>query len=526
MNSPLAGTGLLTRIALRTGWRPLAAWLLGLVVLYLVTATSVASLYDTPAAIASYGTSVGEALVMLNGRIAGLDTLGGVVTNEFAMIVSFALPVMAIFLTARSTRAEEESGRLELLMSARVGRLAPVTAALVVVVVSFLALGAGLWAATLTLDVDRHGAALYAASVVAVGWVYAALTAVLAQVVAHNRTVWAAALAIAGATLVTRGIGDTRENWLSWTSPLGWHGLVRPFGDASAAPIALSVAVAGALAALALWLAGRRDVGAGLVPARPGPVAASAWRSSRAGLAVHQHLGAFIGWTLGVVALMSVYGTLMEVVVEAITANPALAVFLGDSGTVVDAIVEMIVAFGGFLGAGFALQSLGGLRGEEAAGRLEVELAAGRSRPTWLATHTAVVGVGAALVVVAGSVAFAVTAAASVGDPAVAGRIVSAGAWQVAAVAVFVGLSTALFGLAPRLQVLGWAPFLLALVVTFMGPALGLSPEQMPLSPFGAVGRAPVGPVEPVGVAVLVAVAGILVAVGLIAFRRRDVPRA
>ena len=525
MISPYTGTALLTRVAVRTGWRSLTAWALGLVALYLATAASIATLYGTPSAIASYGASVGEALVMLNGRVAGLDTLGGVVTNEFAMVVSLAVPLMAIFLAARSTRAEEESGRHELVLAARVGRLAPATAALVVVAVSFTALGAGLWAVSFTLDVDRNGAALYAASVVTLGWVYGAVTAVLAQVVSHTRTLWAAALTVVGASLVTRGIGDTRENWLSWTSPLGWHGLVRPFGDSSPLPLAVSVAVAGALAALALWLAGHRDVGAGLIPTRAGPATASTWRASRAGLAVHQHLGAFLGWTVGVVALMSVYGALMNVVVEAIVGNPALAVFLGGSDTIVDPIVAMIVAFGGFLGAGFALQSLGGLRGEETSGRVELELAAGRSRPGWLAAHAAVVGVGAALVVVAGSAAFAVSAAAALGDQALVGEILGAGTRQVAAVALFVGLSTALFGLAPRLQVVSWVAYLLALVVTLMGPALGLSTGQMRLSPFSAVDRGPGGPVDPLGVTVLLAGAVLLSVAGLIAFRRRDVPR-
>nr|MBB0996269.1 hypothetical protein [Dietzia maris] len=45
------------------------------------------------------------------------------------------------------------------------------------------------------------------------------------------------------------------------------------------------------------------------------------------------------------------------------------------------------------------------------------------------------------------------------------------------------------------------------------------------LSPFGAVGTAPVGPVNAIGVAVLLTVTVVLVAVGLAGFRRRDVPR-
>ncbi|MEH6382197.1 MAG: hypothetical protein V7768_10885, partial [Dietzia cercidiphylli] len=90
---------------------------------------------------------------------------------------------------------------------------------------------------------------------------------------------------------------------------------------------------------------------------------------------------------------------------------------------------------------------------------------------------------------------------------------------------VFVGVSVALFGWVPRMQALAWALFAVSAVVTFMGPTLRLTESQMRLSPFGAVGRAPVGPVDTIGVAVLLLVAVALVGAGLVGFRRRDVPR-
>ena len=499
--------------------------MLGPTVLYLVTGLSIASLYDTPEKLAAYAASVGDSMVMLIGRIAGLETLGGVLANESASIFSFVIPIMAIALTIGFTRREEESGRTELLTAGRVGRLAPTAAGLVVVVGVSLILGLTIWAATLAFDVDRSGAVLYAASLVATGWVYAAMTAALAQVFAHARTVWIVALALFGLTLITRGIGVLRQSWLSWTSPLGWQGLVRPFGNSSPVPLVVAVAVAGCLAALSLWLARRRDVGAGMMPTRTGPAAATRWRASPVGVAVHQHLGATVAWTIGVVALMIMYGGLMNVVVETIESNPALAVFLGDSDTIIDSIVQMLVVFGGFLGAGFALQTLGGLRGEETSGRIEVSLASGRSRYAWLATHAVVVLVGTAVVVLAGSAAFAFSSSAVLHDPELAGRALEAGAWQTVAAMVFAGISIGLFGVAPRLQALAWVAFVVATVVTFMGPALRLTEAQMRLSPFGAVGTPPAGPVDTVGVAVLVAVTAVLVAGGLVGFRRRDVPR-
>ena len=41
--SPFAGTGLMVRIALRTGWLRCVLWVLGPTLLYLVTGTSIAA---------------------------------------------------------------------------------------------------------------------------------------------------------------------------------------------------------------------------------------------------------------------------------------------------------------------------------------------------------------------------------------------------------------------------------------------------------------------------------------------------
>ena len=82
------------------------------------TAASVAALYDTPAKIHTYAQAVtsGNALVAINGKVEGIDSLGGVIQDEFGFMAAFLLPLLGISLVARATRREEESGRLELLL--------------------------------------------------------------------------------------------------------------------------------------------------------------------------------------------------------------------------------------------------------------------------------------------------------------------------------------------------------------------------------------------------------------------------
>ena len=69
----------------------------------------------------------------LYGRLYG-DSLGAVTAWRYGIWAAIFAALMAIFLVVRHTRADEEAGRLELVGSAAVGRLAALTAALGVAV--------------------------------------------------------------------------------------------------------------------------------------------------------------------------------------------------------------------------------------------------------------------------------------------------------------------------------------------------------------------------------------------------------
>ena len=60
---------------------------------------------------------------MMSGPGYGLDdyTLGAMITNEMVLWLAVPAAMMSIFLVVRHTRAEEETGRAELVRSA-VGR--------------------------------------------------------------------------------------------------------------------------------------------------------------------------------------------------------------------------------------------------------------------------------------------------------------------------------------------------------------------------------------------------------------------
>jgi ABC-2 type transport system permease protein len=58
----------------------------------------------------------------MSGRQAAIDTVDGIVANEISQVAQLGICLMVMFLVVRHTRAEEESGRAELLRSTVLGR--------------------------------------------------------------------------------------------------------------------------------------------------------------------------------------------------------------------------------------------------------------------------------------------------------------------------------------------------------------------------------------------------------------------
>jgi len=94
---------------------------------------------------------------------------------------------------------------------------------------------------------------------------------------------------------------------------------------------------------------------------------------------------------------------------------------------------------------------------------------------------------------------------------------------QLPAVWVMAAIGAALFGLAPRLVVgATWAVLAVVLSITMFGEPLQLSRWLIDASPFAHLPKLPAAELTLTPVLWLLAVAGLLAAAGLAAFRRRD----
>jgi ABC-2 type transport system permease protein len=533
--STLAGTRGLIRLILRRDRFLLPLWILVLALLPVQTAAGIDQFYSSPAALQElYGTVQSTpGLLALLGPVFGA-TLGALTVWRAGLV--FTLVGLASLLTViRHTRTDEEAGRRELLGSTVVGRHAPLGAALLVTFAADLAVGAVLGAAMLGLGLPATGSVAYGLSVAAAGWMFAAVGAVAAQLTEGAGGARGIGLGALGVAYGLRAAGDTAGSdsglgWLSWLSPIGWAQQTRPYAGERWWVFALPLAFVVVLVSAAFVLLGRRDVGAGVLPARLGPAEAAPWLRSPLALAWRLQRGMLLAWTAGLAVMGAVIGSVADSVNDMANQSAQLKDLLeqlGGEQALSDAYIAGAMVIFALAAAGYAIQATLQLRAEEEGLRAELVLATAVSRWRWAASHLLFGLLGPAVALAAAGLAEGLAYGLVGGDVGRQLPRVLAGALvQLPAVLVLSGIAMALFGLLPRLTPASWAALALAAFLALFGPLLQLSQWLLDLAPFSHIPRVPGADVSATPLAWLLAVAAVLVVVGLAGFRRRDLVSA
>jgi ABC-2 type transport system permease protein len=522
-------TGLL--VLVRFVWRRerlrIPLYVLIFVALIAQTAVQSEGLYSTRAERDEYAATIAgnPGLIAMVGPPYAVTNVGGDVAWQWGGLGVVIVALMSMFIVGRHTRAEEQSARSELVRAAPVGRLATLTAALLVTTGAQLVVGAAVALAMIGVDQPAAGSLAFGASLTAAGLVFAAVAAVAAQVTAGTGGMYGIVGAALGGSYALRAAGDVGDGTLSWLSPIGWAQAMRPYAGERWWPLLLSLAATALLMATAIALLGRRDEGAGLVAPRPGPATASRALATPLGLALRLQRGALIGWTTGLFLgglSIGLTGNDAESLVGDSDQITELAG--GAGGSIVDQYFAVSLLFMGLIGAGFAIQSALRLRGEETEGHAEPLLATALARPRWAAGHLAVAIGGTVLALGAAGLGTGLADAINSNDAGQLPRLLWASLVAVPAVWVLIGVAALLFGVVPRAAAAAWGALGACFLLAFLGPLLSLPQWLLDVSPFEHVPLLPAEDFSAGPLLWLSAVAAVLVAAALAAFRRRDVP--
>jgi ABC-2 type transport system permease protein len=531
MNS-LAGTAVITRLALRRDRIMLPAWVYLITAGLAGTALSFKKLYPTAAARTAFAVTGGgnPALRFLYGRLYGSST-GALTAWRYGIWAAIFGALMTIFIVIRHTRADEEAGRQELIGSAVVGRQAALTAGLLAAATANLALIVLLCLALPLTGLPAAGSVALALAIAASGLAFAGIAGVAAQLASGARGARGLAFAVLGAAFVLRAIGDSAgpggPAWLSWASPLGWVELTRPFAGPRWWVLALSLGLAAAGTLVAYALAARRDYGAGLLPDRPGRPTASAWLRGPAALAWRLQRGTLASWAGGVAGVFAVSGAAGQGIGSLLGSSAALRnefTRLGGATAITSAYLAALMLLAGLAAAGYATAAVLQLRAAETGGLAEPLLATAAGRLRWALSQLAVAAAGAAVLLAVAGLAAGLGYGARTGAAGPqAARLLGAALAQLPAALVVAAVAMALVGLWPGGAVAGaWTVLGAVVAIDLFGQGFGLSHWLLDVSPFTHAPRLPGGPVSAAPLLWLSLAALALGAVGLAALRRRD----
>jgi ABC-2 type transport system permease protein len=529
MSEALAGTASLTRLALRRDRWMLTAWVLGFAAMAGVSAGATVGLFPDAASRveAAKGINASAALVALYGRIYDETSLGAISVIKLAAFGSALIAVLMLFVVLRHTRAEEETGRLELLTGGRLGRLAPLAAALVLTLGASLVLGLLTAGWLMAAGLPAGGALAFGLAWTATGWAFACVGGVVGQLTTSARTARGLGIVVIAVTYALRAVGDLAEpgpSWLTWLSPIGWTQQVRAFAGDRWAVLLLPLALCVVCVPLSVALRSRRDLGSGLLPERPGPARGSmgtVWD-----LALRLQARTLLGWTVGYLIGGLLLGSIAKSIPDFLESQTARDFFtkLGGSQVLIDTFIGAELGILGALAAAYGISAAAQLRSEETDGHAELLLATTTTRGRWAASHVVFALIGVAALLLVAGVAMGVSTSLSLGDQSQFGRVLAVALAQIPAAWVMTALVVTFFGLAPRATAGAWGVLVLFIALGEFGVLWNAPAWLMDLSPFQHTPHLPFASGWALPLLVLTAAAAALAAAGFSGWRNRDVP--
>ncbi|MBG0737836.1 hypothetical protein IV500_00050 [Paeniglutamicibacter antarcticus] len=521
----------------RDRWQ-LVSWIGGTGLLALFSAAAVAQTYgDYAGRVSILRLAIANpAILMLRGtpRGGGLDAF---VFFEIFTFLALLAGFMSTFLAVRHSRAEEESGRAEIVSATPAARMTPTVATLIHGVLASVLLGIVVALAFIAGNLDAYGSFVTGAAVASTGVAFLAVGLLAAQFMRTSRGANGTAASVVGIAYVLRGLGDALGTsgtdgtqmspaWPSWLSPIGWGQQSAAYTANNAAPMLLSIVLAAVCLLAVFGLQARRDSGASLLAGRAGRITARSVLSGPLALGWRLQLPSIIGWCLGGAFTGLLAGTLSKLVEQAGSADPTVSKVLHDmvqgGGSMHHVLLSVMFSLIGILAATAATQTIIRMRQEEAGGGAELILASPVSRTRWFRDYL-LLGLSAiVLVLLSGAVVSGLSALAVGGDPARIGDSFAAAAAQLPAALVYLGVLALLFVVLPGVTItLAWISIGAGVFFGFFGGLVGVPQWARNISPFTHT-PVPSSGADFSGALWMLVIAAAAVAVALVAMRRRE----
>ena len=560
----LANLGVFTRFTLRRNWVRFLVWFLVIVGMLAFIVDYYQTLFVTQTALDDFVNTVNQpSLMFMVGIISNPISIGGATWCKAWMFLSMMLGIGVVFLMTRNLRGDEDEGRAELVRSYPLGihsRLAAsvvlmsalsivvaVFSGLVLAAMSPLTVGGQpiLNAAGGTMPQGQlvEGAWVFGISIGLMGLLGVGVGALTNEIFPSSSAANGAGAGLFAVFYVIRMIGDLYStadpaartldsHWAVWVSPIGWAERMDPWG-ANAWGLAIPVIVLAAVLVVIAWfIQVRRDLDASWVRSGVGSPRASTFIRRPWGMGVRLQWVWLIVWTLGVVLFGFIIGSViptMKTMLEQSTMGG-----LGTLTMTVDGLTRMLMLPMLALIVGiFTAWSSTMLRADEAHGVLESQLAGSVGRVSWALQRLAVTWVMTVILLLLVGACLGLSYTGLDGATVGLGTVLGTALMYLPACLFLSSVFVLGMGLWPRAAVgVTWAVVGALWAIMIIGLALRIPQSVLNVMPFnvatpnsgGAMFWIPNTGSEWLPIIVLLAVAVVFTVVGLIGFRRRNIP--
>jgi ABC-2 type transport system permease protein len=454
--------------------------------------------------------------------------------NTGGVMVLFGA-IWGLLAATRNLRGEEDLGRSELLLSGQTTLARSTANVLVGLAGSLIALFAVLAVTLIAIGADHavgYGVTaglFFAWTVTLAVAMFVAIGALSSQLMPTRARASGLAVGIFGVFYLLRAVGDiTSASWLLDVSPLGWVEKMQPLGADRAVwawPVILLVLVC---SGIAIFLAGRRDMGAAMFADHDSAPAHTTLLNSVLGAAVRLTRASTISWLAAIGILGFFMGSLANTAAQAFDKSQGFEHYLGGlagggiTAIGINSFLSIVFLLINTALMAYAANAISSMREDEAQGYLDNFFVGPVSRVRWIWQRVGLVVIY--IVAIALLAGFGLWAGAGLQHTGAAfSDIWRASLNGVPAAFLTLGVGVLFMGLLPRFTslaaylVIGWS-----FLIVMASSGLNVSHWIIDTSVLHQITLAPL--VAPAWKTdwIIVGISIVLCVVGVLAFARRD----
>jgi len=503
-------------------------WILCIVALTLSVAYAFVGIFNSAAERQAMAeTMKAPAMVAMLGPVYGSDnyTNGAMMSNMMLLFTIIGVAIMNILLVIKHTRRDEEEGREEVIRSLPVGRLSVLSAtmfvSLIVNLVISLIVSFGLFFLQIE-SMDLSGSLVYGFTLGISGLFFATLTSLFCQLTPSSRGATAYSFSALGLSylILAAGVGSEIATYIS---PLSFALKVQAYVGNYLWPLLVMLAGSILILGMAFILNQTRDLGEGLLSAKPGRKNASRFLKSPFGLSVRLTKNGIIGWGIGLYILGISYGSVdLDAFLE--TSDYFMKLLTITEGTSLTLqFITMVLSVMAIISAVPTLLTLLKVRSEEKKGRNEQIIARNISKPRLLGGYFILSVISSFLMLFLIIFGFWTGSTFLVeGNTTSFLTYLNSGMIYLPAIWITIGMTILLISYLPRYTGLVWAYLGFSFFAVYLGKLLELPDWVSKISPFGHLPQIPIEDMSWTSPIVLTVIAILFMAVGFIKYKKRD----